>query len=438
MAAGYRGMKILALTAGASGMYCGTCLRDNALAAELSRQGHDVILLPLYTPTRTDEENVSHPLVFFNGISIYLQQNWPLLRRLPPVFHRFLESGWLLRLATSRSVPVDPKLLGELTVAMLQGRDGSLRREFDKLTLWLSAQPAPSVVDIPHSLLIALARPFKELLGCPIVCTLQGEDLFLGGLIEPYRSQALSLIAAGGRHVDMFIASSQYYAEFMSRYLSIPADKIRVVPLGINLQGHAPARSAGGVFRVGYLARIAPEKGLHLLVDAWRRLRKDKDLGPGRLEVAGYLPPANRGYLREAEQTMRRHGLAGEFRYHGEVDRPAKIRFLQSLDLLSVPSTFDEPKGLFVLEALANGVPVVQPRRGAYPEVLARTGGGLLVEPDCAAALADGLRTLWLDDGLRWSLGDRGCAAVREHYSIERMAEATAAVYSSLGGTARV
>jgi glycosyltransferase involved in cell wall biosynthesis len=431
-------MKILALTAGASGMYCGTCLRDNALAAELSRQGHDVTLLPLYTPTRTDEENVSHPRIFFNGVNIYLQQNWPLLRRLPAFFDRFLDSAWLLRLATARSVPVDPKLLGELTVAMLQGRDGVLRREFDKLTTWLSGQPPPDVIDIPYSLLIALAQPLKELLGCPVVCTLQGEDLFLDGLIEPYRSQSLSLIAACCSHVDLFVVASQYYADFMARYLSIPAAKIRVVPLGINLHGHAPARSGDGVFRVGYLARIAPEKGLHLLVDAWRLLRRDKDLGPGRLEVAGYLASANRDYLRQAEQTLRASGLADEFRYHGEVDRPAKIRFLQSLDVLSVPSAFDEPKGLFVFEALANGVPVVEPRRGAFPEMLERTGGGLLVEPDSAPALAEGLRTLWLDAGLRRRLGERGCAAVREHHSIERMAEATAAVYRGLGGVGHV
>jgi glycosyltransferase involved in cell wall biosynthesis len=271
-----------------------------------------------------------------------------------------------------------------------------------------------------------------------VVCTLQGEDLFLGGLIEPYRSESLSLIAAGGCYVDAYIASSEYYADFMARYLSIPAGKIRVVPLGINLRDHALVRSNSGAFRVGYLARIAPEKGLHLLVEAWCRLRKEKDLGPARLEVAGYLPPANRDYLRECEQTLRANGLAEEFRYHGEVDRPAKIRFLQSLDVLSVPSTFDEPKGLFVLEALANGVPVVEPRRGAYPEVLARTGGGLLVEPGDSAALADALRTMWLDAGLRRRLGDRGCAAVREHHSIERMAEATAAVYRSLAGAEQV
>jgi hypothetical protein len=52
-------MKILSLTAGAANMYCGSCLRDNALATELKRQGHDVLLLPMYTPTLTDERNVS-------------------------------------------------------------------------------------------------------------------------------------------------------------------------------------------------------------------------------------------------------------------------------------------------------------------------------------------------------------------------------------------
>lgn len=427
-------MRILALTAGASGMYCGTCLRDNALAAELIRQGHDVVLLPLYTPTRTDEENVSHPRVFFNGISVYLQQHWPLLRRLPAIFDRFLDSAWLLRAAAARSVSVEPKLLGELTVAMLRGRDGTLRREFDKLVRWLSAQPAPDVVDLPYSLLIGMAQPLKELLKCPVVCTLQGEDLFLRGLIEPYRSESLSLIAEGAGHVGAFIASSRYYSDFMARYLSIPLDKIHVVPLGINLEGHGPAHATDAIFRVGYMARIAPEKGLHLLVEAYCRLRRGPELGPAMLEVAGYLPPANRSYLREAEQTMRNSGLAEEFRYHGEVDRSAKIRFLQSLDVLSVPSTFDEPKGLFVFEAMANGVPVVQPGRGAYPEIIERTGGGLLVEPDSASALAEALRTLWLDGGLRQRLGNQGCEAVREHHSIGRMAEATAAVYRELSG----
>ena len=64
-------------------MYCGTCLRDNSLARELIRQGHDVLLVPMYTPTLTDDENVSSERIFFGGISVYLQQHYPLFRKLP-------------------------------------------------------------------------------------------------------------------------------------------------------------------------------------------------------------------------------------------------------------------------------------------------------------------------------------------------------------------
>ena len=425
-------MRILALTAGASGMYCGSCMLDNALAAELIRQKHDVILLPVYTQTRTDAENVSYPRIFFNGVSVYFQTYFPKLRRLPAFVDRLLDSRWLLKIATARSIRVEPKELGELTVAMLEGRNGKLQREFDKLVGWLKTQPAPDVISLPYSLLISMAQPLKEVLHCPVVCTLQGEDIFLQSLIEPYRSESLALIRASVEHVDVFIASCEYYSDFMSEHLSIPAEKIHVVPHGINLEGHAPARAEDGTFRIGFLARVAPEKGLHLLAEAYCRLRRQGNPGPAMLEVAGYLGPEHREYLRQVERTMRENGLEREFKYHGELDRPAKIRFLQSLDVLSVPSTCDEPKGLSVLEAMANGVPVIQPRRGSYPEIIERTKGGLLVEPDSAEAITEALLMLWQDDSLRKRFGSQGYTGVKKHHSIERMAEATVEIYRNL------
>jgi glycosyltransferase involved in cell wall biosynthesis len=415
-------MRVLTITAGAAGMYCGTCIRDNALAAELGRQGHEVMLLPIYTPTRPDEPNVSHDRLFFNGISVFLRQRFPV----PAALEKLLESRWLLKLATARAMPVDPKVLGELTVAMLKGEDGILRREFTKMVDWLRTQAAPDVIELSHTLLAGLIKQLKEALGRPICCTLQGENLFLDGLAEPYRSESLALIRASVRHVDAFIAGSEFYAGFMSRYLSIPREKIKVVPLGINLDGHARIPRSDGVFRIGYMARIAPEKGLHVLAAAYALLRRVQN-GPVRLEAAGYLPADHKRYLRDIGRK-----LGSEFQYHGEVNRPGKIRFLQSLDVLSVPSTVDEPKGLFVFEAMANGVPVVQPRRGAYPEVIERTQGGLLVPPDDPEALADGLRALWRDPVLRERLGEQGFTGVREHHSIARMAERTLAVYRSV------
>jgi hypothetical protein len=195
-------MKILSITAGSAGMYCGSCARDNALAVELLARGHEVTLLPLYTPTNTDETNVSRGQVLFGGISIYLQQHLALFRRTPRFLDRLWDSPRVIGAFASRSISTDPKLLGGLTISMLQGRRGVLRKEFDKLIEWLGAEAAPDVVNLPNSLLIGLAAPLREALKRPICCTLQGEDLFLDGLIEPYRHQALDLIQRQVRDVD--------------------------------------------------------------------------------------------------------------------------------------------------------------------------------------------------------------------------------------------
>ena len=404
-------------------MYCGTCMRDNALAAELIRKGHDVVLLPFYTPTLTDEENVSHPRVFFGGISVYLQQHWSVFRHLPGFIDRLWDAPWLLRKVSSGSIPVDPKMLGELTVATLRGADGPLRREVRKLTSWLETEPRPDVVDLPYTLLSGLAKPLRDALQRPVCCTLQGEDLFLNGLREPWRSESLALIRRNLEHIEAFIAVSGYYADYMAEYLSIPRARIHTVPLGINLDGHTPVaeRPASVPFRVGYFARIAPEKGLHILADAVSLLGRDVSL-----EAAGFLPAEHRDYLARIERN-----LGARFRYHGSPDREGKIRFLQSVDVLSVPSVYREPKGIFVLEALANGTPVVQPRAGAYPEILARTGGGLLFDAEDARSLAGTLDALIRDPDLRLRLGREGAEGVRRHHTIGEMANRTLEVYSS-------
>jgi glycosyltransferase involved in cell wall biosynthesis len=428
-------MKILSITAGAGGMYCGSCLRDNAIASELVARGHDVTLLPLYTPLRTDEPNVSRSTVLFGGISVYLQQHSKLFRRTPRFIDRLLDSPRLISAFADRSVSTDPRLLGELTISMLEGERGVLRKEFEKLLEWLADEPAPDIVNLPNSLLIGLAGPIRQALNCPVCCTLQGEDLFLEGLADPYRERALDLIRSKVADVDCFIAVSEYYAPVMSRLLRIPAERMAVVPLGINLTGYEKrSRGAGGdePFRVGYFARVAPEKGLLVLAEAYRQFRRGTGQTAARLEAAGYLSRAHVPYLEEVRRTLDRAGLAGEFVYHGAVDRSGKLAFLRTLDVLSVPAPYDEPKGVFLLEAMASGVPVVQPRRGAFTEIVEKTGGGLLVAPDDPAALAQALHSLQQDRSLAERLGELGFLGVREQYSIRRSADRLLDVYDAL------
>lgn len=418
-------------------MYCGSCLRDNTLAAELLAQGHDVLLVPLYTPTLTEERNVSCPRVFFGGISIYLQQHLSLFRKTPSSLDRLWDHPLVLKLASGRGIQTNPQWLGAMTVSMLKGEDGFQRKEIHKLLGWLLEQPPPDVINLPNSLLMGLAKPLKGALKRPLCCTLQGEDLFLRNLSQPYQSRSLDLIRSGVEHVDAFVAVSHFCADFMADYLGIPGHKMRVVPLGINLDGYVwPQNRRPDVFTIGYLARITPEKGLHLLCQAYRLLRQSGRISGTRLEAAGYLAPEHQLYLKGLESKMREWGLADEFRYRGSLDRSAKIQFLSDLTVLSVPATYDEPKGLFVLEALASGVPVVEPRRGAFPEMIERTSGGLLVDPDSAESLAEGILALYRNPSLVRELARKGREAVEREYTAEVMANRTLAVYAELAKTA--
>jgi glycosyltransferase involved in cell wall biosynthesis len=422
-------VRILSITAGAAGMYCGSCFRDNALASELLRRGHDVTLVPVYTPTRTDEANVSQRRVLFGGISVYLQQYSSLFRKTPRLLDRLWDAPWVIGAFASRSVSTDPGMLGDLTVSMLEGTDGVLRKEFEKLVEWVRDEPLPDVINLPNSMLIAMAEPLRRSLGRPVCCTLQGEELFLDGLIEPYRTRALDLIRGQVRHVDRFIAVSDYCAAFMSDFLRIPRDRISVVPLGVDMAGYTQRKPSEGAFTIGYFARVAPEKGLLLLADAYVRFRRLG--GTGRLVAAGYMAGDQAAYLKRVEQQLTDAGLGGEFSYRGEVDRAGKVAFLNELDVLSVPATYDEPKGLFLIEAMAAGVPVVEPRRGGLTEIVERTGGGLLVTPDDPDSLAEGLHRLWAESELRRTLGQRAFHGIREHYTIARSAERLLEAYGA-------
>ena len=409
-------------------MYCGTCLRDNSLATELIRQGHDVTLMPLYTPTLTDEANVSSGKIFFGGISVYLEQNWGFFRNTPWLLDKLWDSKLALKAASKSTIPVDPHFLGAMTVSMLEGEHGRLKKEFKKMMAWLKTQPRPDVINLPYTLFLSMAEPMKKALDAPVCCTLQGEDLFLEGLQEPYRSRSLELIRQNIQHVDCFLAVSEYYADFMCRYLGIPEHKMEVARLGVNTDGYRdslpapdPART-----RIGYFARIAPEKGLHVLAEAFRIVHREE---PGcTLDAAGYIAHEHRAYLDGIERQMKEWNLP--FRYHGVLDRAQKIAFLESADILSVPTVYADPKGIFVLEGMAAGVPFVQPHHGTFREMAERTGAGLLCEPENPEDLARVIVRLVRDRDLRAALARKAYDGVRQHYSVAQMAEQTLAVFN--------
>jgi glycosyltransferase involved in cell wall biosynthesis len=426
-------MKITYIAAGAGGMICGNCLRDTTLTAALAQLGHDVEVVPTYTPIRTDESVDTSHRVFYGGINVYLQQKSAIFRHTPAAIDWLFDRPALLRWVSRFAVKTEPRDLGEITVSVLEGAHGHQSKELAKLIAWLS-EHRPEVVHLTNSMLAALAPAVKSEIGVPVVCSLQGEDYFLTHLPKRYQQRAFAALKEVARSIDCFVAPCRDHAAAMAPLLGVSENHIRIVRPGLNLQGFEERAARNPAeFVIGYLARISPEKGLHQLAEAFQRIRQKRGDRPRcKLRVAGWLGSEHVAYLEQVRHTLDRAGLGADFEYLGNIGRPEKLQFLRSLDVLSVPVSYRAPKGAYVLEAWAAGVPVVEPRMGVFPEILTDTGGGLLYEPENTADLAAALERLIDHPAEAREMGLRGRHAVYERFHSRRLAEETVALYREL------
>jgi glycosyltransferase involved in cell wall biosynthesis len=443
-------VNVIQITPGAGGMYCGNCLRDNTLVSALRQLGHAALMVPLYLPLTLDETDLSAGTpVFFGGVNVYLDQQWPWFRRAPAWLRRLLDSPTLLRWAAGRAAKTRASEVGALTVSMLQGEHGNQTRELDELVAWLrSLAPPPEIVCLSNALLAGLTRTLKHQLRVPVVWMLQGEDAFLDSLPPPHRDLAWNTLRDHARHADLCIAPSRYYADRMRDRLGLPPAKVRVVYNGMNLAGFpTPASPLPEPAQprlespqpappvLGFFARMCREKGLDLLVDAYLQIRKRERIPGLRLRVGGSCGPSDQVLVNQLRDQLARAGCLGDVEFHPNLTRPQKIDFYRSLTVLSVPALYGEAFGLYLIEAMAAGVPVVQPRHGAFPELIEKTRGGVLCEPT-ADSLSETLEALLLDPVRRQELSRAAHAVVHRDFTAERMARDTLAAFPSLGSAA--
>ncbi len=413
-------MRVALLTPGAGGFYCGTCLRDNALARGLHEIGVDVITVPLYLPALLDEPQAPHAPLFLNGIRVGLRQmglSW-LARPVAALLSR----PSIMRWAGRRSTMTRASVLGKTTVSTLRGETGKQAAEVSALAGWLAEQ-RPDVVCLSNVLLLGLARSLLEATGAQVVCILQGEETFLRALPEPYRSEAWALLCERAGEVSAFAAFSRYHGERMAQRLGVEEGRLSLVPTGLDLSGYDAVEGAAPEPPVvGYLARQCEDKGLARLVDSFCRLKQRDELRDLRLHVAGTTVPADRDTIAELRRRLATSPFAGDVSWEVDLGRDEKISFLKGLTVFSVPAEPWESSGRSVYEALAAGVPVVQPRHGAFVELVEDTGGGILYDPSVPESLDDALAALLCDEAKREELARRGRDAVRQRHTASRMA----------------
>jgi len=412
-------------------------MHDNALAAGMKAAGEDVSLFPLYTPMRLDEESVGEREIFYGGIKAYLMQKYPR-----PFFGRDL----LLRVAGSQAIlrmmprfdigsAVDPVANAELTISMLKGEDGNQSELLQELVQWIKSTYQPDVIHVTNALLIGVVRQLKRALQVPITCGLHGEDIFLEGMPPSYRDEALSIIRERSQDVDRFLAISTYYGNMFSKWVGLDRSKIDVVWPGIALKDYRDLSVGQATSRhptIGFFARFVPEKGLHLLVDAFIHLHRSGEFPNLQLIAGGYVSRAYKTYIDGVRKKIADHHLEDRIRLLGTLGRADKLNFFRQIDIFSVPALYREPKGLSILEALASGVPVVQPDHGAYREWVEATRGGLLHRPNDSLDLAEILAVLLRNAELRRQLGQQGRQAIFEKFSSEQMTASTLRVMRKL------
>jgi glycosyltransferase involved in cell wall biosynthesis len=413
-------------------------MRDNALAKELHRQGHDALMLPMYLPLTLDEDAASPDTpIFFGGVSTYLREKIPWLRHMPRWLDRLLSSRALLRLVAGKAAArTGGPDVANLTLSMLRGEHGNQAAEIEELITWLREHGRPDVVWLSTALQAGLAKRIKAEIGVPVLGFLQGEDAFIDGLGLPWSEQVWKLLGERMRDADRWIAPSQYFADLMANRIGwTAADRekgLQVVPNGLSLDGYS-AVPVHATQTIGYLARFIPGKGLGLLIDAFIALKKRGRFPQAKLRCAGSMTEGDARYVETLKARLRTAGYESEVEWFPNVSREEKIAFLEGLTLFSVPATYGEAFGMYVIEALAAGVPVVLPKSAAFPELVEATGGGQLFELSAsedvnAERLADTLESLLVDPEKACNLGESGRTAVQREYTIGRLAERLVAI----------
>lgn len=437
-------MNISILAAGSGGMYCGSCMRDSAIAHALRNMGHEVTLIPLYTPLRNERDITASREVFYGGVNVYLQTASRLFRKTPRVLDWVFDRPWLLNMAGRMGAQSDPAELAGLTVEIIKGEEGAAAKELRRLTDFLRDTVRPQVIVLPNLMFAGMAREFRDRVGVPVVCELTGEDIFLDAMRPADRERVRQVIRTRAADVTRFVATSRFYAGKMADYLGVDEAEIDVVHTGLSQEYFEPATMAKASadtrkrpLTVGYVARQCREKGLGLLVDAMIRLRGMANMWNVRLKVAGYVGGRDAEWLAALKKRADAAGLRDQIDWQGEVEASAKIRLLDAVDVFTVPTTVPEPKGISVLEAMARGVPVVQPRHGSFPEMVELTGGGTLVAPNDAEALAHGLADLLRDEPRRRRLGEAGRRAAAERFTERGMGLEMVRVFQSLKAVRR-
>jgi glycosyltransferase involved in cell wall biosynthesis len=427
------GLNIIQIIPGSGGsFYCGNCLRDSKFVDSLRKQGHKVVKVPMYLPLFSDEHDITDIPVFYGAISIYLKQLYPIFRKAPAWFDQFLNSKPLMKFAAGMAGSTNAKGLEEMTVSMLLGEEGEQKAELDKMIDWIAEHCKPDIIHLSNALLLGLARRMKQKLNVPVVCSLQDEDVWVDVMKPSFREKVWKLMGEKAADVDAFIAVSDYYAQAAQKWMNLPEEKIHTIHLGVDLADYPFYPSTDKKREIGYISRMNSENGLDILIDAFILLKKDKKYDDVHLHITGGSTGEDANFIKEQKKKLEELGIRPFAHFWEGFEMQHRKHFLKRVMLISVPVRNGEAFGIYLSEAMASGIPVVQPALGAFPEIVNKAGGGVIYQPNTPEALAKALKDLLDNPSKIEKFSFEARASVENHFDINKQAEKLIEVYANL------
>ena len=426
-------MKILHIIPGSGGsFYCGNCLRDSKFVEALRSSEHEVIKLPMYLPLFADEHDLSREIpVFYGAVSIYLKQQYPFFRNAPAWFDRFLNSGPLLKVAAKFAGSTRAKGLEEMTISMLMGEQGQQKEELDKMISWISEHYQPDVIHLSNALLVGLARRLSESMKAPVICSLQDEDQWVDVMKPSSQEKVWNLMAERGEDVSVFVAVSGYYAAEMKKLLHIPDEKLSTVHIGVYPADYEFLLPSKKGRNIGYVSRMCRELGMDILVDAFILLKKEPQFDDVELHITGGSTGDDKEFIQAQKRRIHKSGLSGKVKFHGDFEARGLRDFFSEVSLLSVPVRKGEAFGIYLLESMASGIPIVQPALGAFPEIVKLSGGGVTYESNTPEALAEELKQLLSNPQKMDELSQQGRTGVEQQFHVDGQVQKMIEVYQA-------
>ncbi|MFA5533372.1 MAG: glycosyltransferase family 4 protein [Mariniphaga sp.] len=426
-------MNIIQIIPGSGGsFYCGNCLRDSKYFNALRARGHQVTKIPMYLPLFADEHDISDIPIFYGAISTYLKQVFPVFRKAPKWFDNVLNSKPMMKLAASMAGSTRASGLEDMTISMLLGEQGEQKEELEHLVSWIAEHCKPDIIHLSNALLLGLAKRLKEKIGVPVICSLQDEDVWVDAVHPSFREKIWKLMHKRAEDVDALVAVSDFFAEKMKTSMELPSEKVQTIHLGVEVNDYTYISPREKPRHVGYISRMCYENGFDIVVDAFINLKKKPGFEDVRLIATGGYTGDDSKFIKEQKRKLNENGLSDAFEIIPEFEDKAIHEFFRKVSLISVPVRIGEAFGIYMLEAMASGIPVVQPALGAFPEIIGLSGGGVTYMPNVPGKMSETWAELLADPDKLERLSVAGYEGVKAKFDIHTKAHDIIELYETL------